>query len=76
MMVSAGQPIARLNQDIFNARLTEATAGLNIAGATAEVARAGVDRATFAEEQMRARRRKLPPKPRMKRQRLGKPKLN
>lgn len=51
--VSAGQPIARLDQDIFNARLTEATAGLNVARASAEVARAGVDRATFAESSAR-----------------------
>ena len=74
--VSAGQPIARLDQDIFNARVTEAAAALNVARASAELARAeAIDRATFAESSARTAK-KVAPKPRMKRQRLGKPKLN
>ncbi len=51
--VSAGQPIARLDQDIFNARVTEAAAALNVARASAELARAEIDRATFAESSAR-----------------------
>jgi HlyD family secretion protein len=46
--VSAGQPIARLDQEIFAARVSEATAALSVARASAEVQRAVVERAMVA----------------------------
>jgi HlyD family secretion protein len=55
--VSAGQPIARLDQEIFRARVTEAAAALNVAKASAELQRAGVDRAIVALSSARIARR-------------------
>lgn len=55
--VSAGQSIARLDQEIFRARVTEAAAALNVAKASAELQRAGVDRATVALSSARIARR-------------------
>lgn len=46
--VRAGQPIARLDQAIFEARVTEAAAALNVATASAEVQRVAVARADIA----------------------------
>lgn len=46
--VRAGQPIARLDQAIFEARVTEAAAALNVATASAEVQRVAVARAGIA----------------------------
>ena len=46
--VRAGQPIARLDQAIFEARVNEASAALNVATASAEVQQAAVTRATIA----------------------------
>lgn len=46
--VTAGQPIAQIDQDIFAARVTEAKAGLSVAIATARVQSAGLERARVA----------------------------
>jgi HlyD family secretion protein len=46
--VRAGQPIARLDQAIFEARVTEAAAAMNVATASAEVQRVAVARAGIA----------------------------
>ena len=46
--VSAGQPIARLDQRIFGARVTEAAAALNVATASAEVQQVAIARARVA----------------------------
>ena len=46
--VRAGQPIARLDQAIFEARVTEAAAALNVATASAEVQQVAVARAGVA----------------------------
>ncbi|MBY0559780.1 efflux RND transporter periplasmic adaptor subunit [Hyphomicrobium sp.] len=43
--VTAGQPIARLDQAIFGARVTEAAAALNVATASAEMQQVAVSRA-------------------------------
>ena len=48
MRLVAGQPIARLDQAIFEARVNEASAALNVATASAEVQQAAVTRATIA----------------------------
>jgi HlyD family secretion protein len=44
--VKAGQPIAQIDQEIFTARVNEARAALSVAGATAHVQRAALERAT------------------------------
>ena len=46
--VKAGQPIARLDQEIFSARVNEAKAGLKVAAAAALVQKAAMERATIA----------------------------
>lgn len=46
--VSAGQPIAQLDQEIFAARVSEATAALAVARASAELQRAAGERAKVA----------------------------
>ena len=46
--VSAGQPIAQVDQEIFAARVTEARAVLSVAGATAQVQKAALERARVA----------------------------
>src|SRR5882672_955123 len=43
--VAAGQPLARLDQDIFVARVNEAKAALKVAAATALVQKAALERA-------------------------------
>jgi HlyD family secretion protein len=47
-LVKAGQPIARLDQEIFSARVNEAKAGLKVAAAAALVQKAAMERATIA----------------------------
>jgi HlyD family secretion protein len=44
--VTAGQPIAQIDQEIFAARVNEARAALRVARATAQVQRAALERAT------------------------------
>jgi len=51
--VSAGQPIARLDQRIFGARVTEAAAALNVATASAEVQQVAIARARVAIDSSR-----------------------
>src|SRR5258708_3169128 len=46
--VKAGQPIAQIDQEIFAARVNEARAVLSVAGATAQVQRAALERARVA----------------------------
>lgn len=46
--VKAGQPIAQIDQEIFAARVTEATAALRVARATAPVQAAALERAKVA----------------------------
>src|SRR6266568_8076651 len=46
--VTAGQPIAQIDQEIFAARVNEAKAALRVARATAEVEKAALQRATVA----------------------------
>src|SRR6516162_2884301 len=46
--VSAGQPLAQVDQEIFAARVTEARAVLSVAGATAQVQKAALERARVA----------------------------
>jgi HlyD family secretion protein len=46
--IKAGQPIARIDQEIFAARVNEARAALRVAGATAQVERAALERAKVA----------------------------
>ncbi len=46
--VTAGQPIAQIDQDIFAARVTEATAALSVARAAALVQAAALERAKVA----------------------------
>ena len=46
--VSAGQPLAQIDQEIFAARVTEARAALNVAGANAQVQTAALERARVA----------------------------
>jgi HlyD family secretion protein len=46
--VKAGQPIARLDQEIFSARVNEAKAGLKVAAAAALVQKVALERATIA----------------------------
>src|SRR5207253_1071645 len=46
--VKAGQPIAQLDQEIFAARVNEASAGLSVARAMAEVQKAALERARVA----------------------------
>jgi HlyD family secretion protein len=43
--VAAGQPIAQLDQEIFNAQVNEARAALSVARATAQVQKASLERA-------------------------------
>jgi len=46
--VTAGQPIAQIDQEIFAARVNEADAALRVARATARVEKAALERATVA----------------------------
>ena len=46
--VKAGQPIARIDQEMFVARVNEARAALNVAGASAQVQKAALERGTIA----------------------------
>ena len=46
--VTAGQPIAQIDQEIFAARVNEARAALRVARATAEVQKAALERAKVA----------------------------
>lgn len=46
--VTAGQPIAQIDQEIFAARVNEANAALRVARATARVEEAALERATVA----------------------------
>jgi len=46
--VSAGQPLAQIDQEIFAARVTEARAAFNVAGANAQVQTAALERARVA----------------------------
>jgi HlyD family secretion protein len=46
--VTAGQPIAQIDQEIFAARVNEARAALTVARATAQVERAALERAKVA----------------------------
>jgi HlyD family secretion protein len=46
--VQVGQPLARLDQDLFAARVSEARAALKVAGASVELQRAGLERAKVA----------------------------
>jgi HlyD family secretion protein len=46
--VTAGQPIAQIDQEIFVARVNEADAALRVARATARVEKAALERATVA----------------------------
>jgi HlyD family secretion protein len=46
--VEAGQPIAQLDQEIYSARVNEASAALKVASATAQVQRAALERAGVA----------------------------
>src|SRR6266581_2718976 len=46
--VTAGQPIAQIDQEIFAARVNEAKAALRVARATAQVEKAALQRATVA----------------------------
>ncbi|MES5488219.1 efflux RND transporter periplasmic adaptor subunit [Bradyrhizobium sp. INPA03-11B] len=46
--VTAGQPIARIDQEIFAARVKEARAALRVARATAQVEKAALERAKVA----------------------------
>jgi HlyD family secretion protein len=46
--VSAGQPLAQIDQEIFSARVNEAAATLRVASATAEQQRATLERAKLA----------------------------
>jgi len=46
--VTVGQPIAQIDQEIFAARVNEASAALRVAQATAEVQRAALERAAVA----------------------------
>ncbi len=46
--VKAGQPIAKIDQEIFVARVNEAKASLSVAGANAEVQKAALERARVA----------------------------
>jgi HlyD family secretion protein len=55
--VSAGQPIAQIDQEIFAARVNEAKAALSVARATAQVQRAAVERARVAVVNARTAKR-------------------
>jgi HlyD family secretion protein len=55
--VSAGQPIAQIDQEIFAARVNEAKAALSVAKATAQVQRAGFERAKVALANARTAKR-------------------
>src|ERR1700756_4404023 len=46
--VTAGQPIAQIDQEIFAARVNEAKAALRVANANAQVQRAALERAKVA----------------------------
>src|SRR5467141_2508514 len=46
--VKAGQPIAQIDQEIFVARVNEARAALNVAGASAQVQKAALERGGIA----------------------------
>lgn len=46
--ITAGQPIAQIDQEIFAARVNEARAGLRVAKAAAEVEKAALERAKVA----------------------------
>lgn len=46
--VTAGQPIAQIDRDIFSARVNEAKAALKVASATAQVQKAALERANVA----------------------------
>jgi HlyD family secretion protein len=46
--ITAGQPIAQIDQEIFAARVNEARAALSVARATAEVEKAALERAKVA----------------------------
>jgi HlyD family secretion protein len=46
--VKAGQPIAQIDQEIFIARVNEARAALNVAGASAQVQKAALEREGIA----------------------------
>src|SRR5258708_37049999 len=46
--ITAGQPIAQIDQEIFVARVNEARAALRVARATAEVEKAALERAKVA----------------------------
>src|SRR5258708_15489513 len=46
--ITAGQPIAQIDQEIFAARVNEARAALRVARATAEVEKAALERAKVA----------------------------
>src|SRR5215469_1865722 len=46
--IKAGQPLAQIDQEIFAARVNEASAALRVARATAQVGRAALERAKVA----------------------------
>src|SRR5712691_1471922 len=46
--ITAGQPIAQIDQEIFAARVNEARAALRVARATAQEEKAALERATVA----------------------------
>ena len=56
-VVEAGQVIARLDPEIYIARVNEARAALNVAKATEELQRAGIQRADAALESAQSARR-------------------
>lgn len=55
--VKAGQPIARLDPEIYIARVNEARAALNVAKATKELQRVGIQRAKAMLENARSARK-------------------
>jgi HlyD family secretion protein len=55
--VTAGQPIAQIDQEIFAARVNEANAALRVARATARVEKAALERATVAVKNARTARK-------------------
>ena len=55
--VTAGQPIAQIDQEIFAARVNETNAALRVARATARVEKAALERATVAVTNARTARK-------------------
>jgi HlyD family secretion protein len=55
--VTAGQPIAQIDQEIFSARVNEAGAALRVANAAAQVEKAALERAKVAPRKNKKPRR-------------------